>query len=109
MPLHKNAGKLEKERPQEERRDAADIGDSRGAAWTAGAALIASAGLRARLGRTHFAEAAADVLPPVLDNLGRAVVSDDFILETENLTKEFAGFVAVSGVTCGSHAAPFMR
>jgi branched-chain amino acid transport system ATP-binding protein len=25
-------------------------------------------------------------------------VSDDFILETENLTKEFAGFVAVSGV-----------
>ena len=62
------------------------------------AALVASAGLRARLGRTHFAEAAADVLPPVLDNLGRAVVSDDFILETENLTKEFAGFVAVSGV-----------
>ena len=34
----------------------------------------------------------------MLDNLGRAVVSDDFILETENLTKEFAGFVAVSGV-----------
>ena len=62
------------------------------------AALVASAGLRARLGRTHFGEAAADVLPPVLDNLGRAVVSDDFILETENLTKEFAGFVAVSGV-----------
>jgi len=27
------------------------------------AALIASAGFRARLGRTHFAEAAADVLP----------------------------------------------
>jgi branched-chain amino acid transport system ATP-binding protein len=26
------------------------------------------------------------------------VVSDDFILETENLTKEFAGFVAVGGV-----------
>jgi branched-chain amino acid transport system ATP-binding protein len=25
-------------------------------------------------------------------------VSDDFILETENLTKEFAGFVAVNGV-----------
>ena len=25
-------------------------------------------------------------------------MSDDFILETENLTKEFAGFVAVSGV-----------
>src|SRR5262249_19067248 len=26
-------------------------------------------------------------------------VSDDFILETQDLTKEFAGFVAVSGVT----------
>ena len=26
-------------------------------------------------------------------------MSDDFILETEDLTKEFAGFVAVSGVT----------
>jgi branched-chain amino acid transport system ATP-binding protein len=26
-------------------------------------------------------------------------VSDDFILETENLTKEFAGFVAVNGVS----------
>jgi branched-chain amino acid transport system ATP-binding protein len=26
-------------------------------------------------------------------------VSDDFILETENLTKEFAGFVAVSGIS----------
>ena len=25
-------------------------------------------------------------------------MSDDFILETENLTKEFAGFVAVNGV-----------
>jgi branched-chain amino acid transport system ATP-binding protein len=29
---------------------------------------------------------------------GRCVVSDDFILETEGLTKEFAGFVAVNGV-----------
>src|SRR5712691_10213669 len=28
----------------------------------------------------------------------RCVVSDDFILETEGLTKEFAGFVAVNGV-----------
>jgi branched-chain amino acid transport system ATP-binding protein len=34
----------------------------------------------------------------VVDNRGRSVVSDDFILETENLTKEFAGFVAVNGV-----------
>src|SRR6187200_141359 len=34
----------------------------------------------------------------IVDNLGRGVVSDDFILETENLTKEFAGFVAVNGV-----------
>src|SRR4029079_11863300 len=34
----------------------------------------------------------------VVDNLGRGAVSDDFILETENLTKEFAGFVAVNGV-----------
>src|SRR6476619_6997223 len=34
----------------------------------------------------------------VANNLGRGVVSDDFILETENLTKEFAGFVAVNGV-----------
>ena len=29
----------------------------------------------------------------------RGVVSDDFILETEGLTREFAGFVAVDGVT----------
>src|SRR6187551_3391112 len=34
----------------------------------------------------------------IVDNLGRGVVSDDFILETEDLTKEFAGFVAVNGV-----------
>src|SRR5512138_610157 len=33
-----------------------------------------------------------------IDNLGRGVVSDDFILETENLTKEFKGFVAVNDV-----------
>src|SRR6201984_3005845 len=30
---------------------------------------------------------------------GPGVVSDDFILLTENLTKEFAGFVAVNGVS----------
>src|SRR5258708_17714763 len=30
---------------------------------------------------------------------GPGVVSDDFILRTENLTKEFAGFVAVNGVS----------
>src|SRR5204862_6249972 len=29
---------------------------------------------------------------------GHRAVSDDFILETEDLTKEFAGFVAVNGV-----------
>src|SRR5438093_5635690 len=29
---------------------------------------------------------------------GRRRVSDDFILQTEDLTKEFAGFVAVNGV-----------
>src|SRR6266852_7942260 len=31
--------------------------------------------------------------------MGHRAVSDDFILETENLTKEFAGFVAVNGVS----------
>ena len=30
------------------------------------------------------------------DKQGPGVVSDDFILLTENLTKEFAGFVAVT-------------
>src|SRR4026207_740981 len=34
----------------------------------------------------------------IVDSLGRGAVSDDFIRETENLTKEFAGFVAVNGV-----------
>ena len=34
----------------------------------------------------------------MVDNLDRSVVTDDFILETENLTKEFAGFVAVNGI-----------
>src|SRR5262249_27739714 len=34
-----------------------------------------------------------------VDQQGRGVVSDDFILHTENLTKEFAGFVAVNGVS----------
>ena len=38
------------------------------------------------------------MLPLSPTNLGRGVVSDDFILETEDLTKEFAGFVAVNGV-----------
>ena len=33
------------------------------------------------------------------DKQGPGVVSDDFILLTENLTKEFAGFVAVNGVS----------
>src|SRR5262244_3332888 len=35
----------------------------------------------------------------MLDKQGPGVVSDDFILHTENLTKEFAGFVAVNGVS----------
>src|SRR5262249_62117403 len=35
----------------------------------------------------------------VVDQQGRGVVSDDFILHTEHLTKEFAGFVAVNGVS----------
>jgi branched-chain amino acid transport system ATP-binding protein len=40
-----------------------------------------------------------DVLTIYPPNGTRCVVSDDFILETENLTKEFAGFVAVSGIS----------
>src|SRR5258708_12752092 len=35
----------------------------------------------------------------MVDKQGTGVVSDDFILLTENLTKEFAGFVAVNGVS----------
>lgn len=35
----------------------------------------------------------------MIDQQGHRVVSDDFILQTENLTKEFAGFVAVNGVS----------
>src|SRR5258706_7475912 len=34
----------------------------------------------------------------MVDKQGPGVVSDDFILLTESLTKEFAGFVAVNGV-----------
>src|SRR5947209_7245877 len=34
-----------------------------------------------------------------IDNRSRSPVSGDFILETEHLTKEFAGFVAVSDVS----------
>ena len=33
----------------------------------------------------------------------------EYILETEELTKEFAGFVAVNGVNLASSAAPSMR
>src|SRR5438309_11978116 len=33
-----------------------------------------------------------------IDNRSRRPVSGDFILETEHLSKEFAGFVAVNGV-----------
>jgi len=35
----------------------------------------------------------------MVDQRDHGVVSDDFILHTENLTKEFAGFVAVNGVS----------
>ena len=35
----------------------------------------------------------------MVDQRDHSVVSDDFILHTENLTKEFAGFVAVNGVS----------
>ena len=48
-------------------------------------------------------------LPPALDRVGQtceecqprrlSALSDDIILETEDLTKEFAGFTAVSGVS----------
>src|SRR5262249_29622207 len=34
----------------------------------------------------------------IVDQRGRSAVSDDLILQTEGLTKEFAGFVAVNGV-----------
>src|SRR5215468_1649733 len=44
-----------------------------------------------------FAECAPDVLT-LRATTGPGVVSGDFILETENLTKEFAGFVAVNDV-----------
>ena len=40
--------------------------------------------------------------------LGKACMSNDIILETEDLTKEFAGFIAVNGVACGSSAGPSM-
>src|SRR5499425_2475649 len=35
----------------------------------------------------------------MVDQRDHSVVSDDFILHTEDLTKEFAGFVAVNGVS----------
>src|SRR5262245_42886857 len=44
-----------------------------------------------------FAECAPDVLT-LRPTTGPGVVSGDFILETENLTKEFAGFVAVNDI-----------
>ena len=36
-------------------------------------------------------------------------MSAEIILETENLTKEFAGFIAVNGVNLWWSAAPSMR
>src|SRR5262249_48040011 len=47
----------------------------------------------------YFAQRAADVVTLRSTSRAPGVVSDDFILHTENLTKEFAGFVAVNGVS----------
>ena len=44
---------------------------------------------------------------PARGNL--TAMSEDIILETEELTKEFAGFVAVAGSICASRAAPSTR
>ena len=57
-----------------------------------------------RQARSHpsgggFAERALDVLTLRATTGAGSAVSDDFILETENLTKEFAGFIAVNGVS----------
>src|SRR6266566_6323751 len=46
-----------------------------------------------------FAQLALDVVTLMVDKRDHGVVSDDCILHTENLTKEFAGFVAVNAVS----------